>query len=199
MKKTSVIILAAGVSSRMGKDKRSLYFNNGKRFLDQLISEYWAAGITDIVIVHQAHMNVEPYLLNHDIHLIPNHHISKGRNWSIYLGLQHLLNTNGTFLQNVDNPFTTRALITKMLENTEKEQILIPQYLGQNAHPIYLPSSYISEFIRSEFSQFDFRQSLLSWPKKAIPWHQKEIRANINSPEDYFKWFGRSIHDVIAD
>lgn len=195
MKKASVIILAAGESSRMGMDKASLNLRNGKRFLDHLVEEYRAVGISDIFIIHQPRMDFEPYFSNQDIHLIPNHHIGRGRSWSIYLGLQQLKKGEATFIQNVDNPFTTRSLIAKMLKNAEPNRILIPQYKGKNAHPIYLPSSYISLIKKNGFEYYDFRTSIESWPTKTIPWKHEEIRANINTQKDYHKWIGLPTKD----
>ena len=48
-----VLILAAGFSKRMGENKALLNFNNNYTFLDQIVSQYYLAGIHQVGIISQ--------------------------------------------------------------------------------------------------------------------------------------------------
>ena len=57
---TSVIILAAGDSERMGKPKQGLLFSNGKTFLEHLVSVYQRFGVKEVIIVINRKSHIFP-------------------------------------------------------------------------------------------------------------------------------------------
>jgi len=190
--KTSVLILAAGHSSRMGKNKALLSFNDSFSFLDQLVSEYFHASIKDIVVVCQypipkTHPNIQSYSqLN--LKFTINSKPELGRGYSIFLGLQTLINKDWVFIQNIDNPFTSRLLIQKMLSSTEANHSLAPISGQKKGHPILIAPSIVASIKQQDASTYYFKDVITQFPKKLVPWDDNGILANINTLQEYQSW-----------
>ena len=74
----SALILAAGNSERMGRDKASLPYGNGLTFAGQLISAYSQAGCNPIIMV--VNNRVNPAIPDPGkVQFVLNDHVEKGR------------------------------------------------------------------------------------------------------------------------
>lgn len=193
MNKTTVIILAAGNSERMGKAKSQLQFNSKYTFLDQLISQYHFAGLKRIIVVSQ--FKEASIKLNHQmsVEFMRNSEPEKGRAWSIYLGLQQVGNAAQVFIQNIDNPFTDQFLIQEMMKNSSPEHVIYPSYRSKKAHPVLIPQFLVQQILENDFATFDFKESLSLLPSKLVSCNDSTVLANINKPEDYLYWFGHEV------
>ncbi len=194
--KVGAIILAAGFSSRMKNEKSHLLYANGTSFAKHLIQEYQKSKIQQINVIWRKHEIGEPLISIQEkdpfLSFIYNSSPEKGRNYSIQLGLQSLKHFDYIFIQNIDNPFTTTELINKMLEYAKEDAAVIPNYKNSNGHPVLLPKKQFQKIISTELAQIDFKQII--WKKDPIlfPWNNKNILANINTKDDYKKWFNNS-------
>lgn len=191
MKETTVIILAAGNSERMGTAKQQLHFKPNLTFLDHLINQYRMAGLKKIMVVAKCKELTIDHQQSSFVECIQNSHPDKGRAWSIYLGLQLAGNSDQVFIQNIDNPFTDHYLIEEMMRHQSPEHVIYPSYQNKKAHPVLIPLKLKQQILNNEFALFDFKKSLGLFPSKLIPWNDDKILANINRPEDYQHWFDR--------
>lgn len=188
-KRFGVVILAAGHSKRMGSDKANLLFTKEHTFLDQLILQYSLTDISQIAIIAQDSKILSFASQNNiPISFIQNMHPEKGRSYSIYLGLQQLKELDFVFIQNIDNPFTTKELIELMINQAQDKNVLFPYVNEKRAHPVLLPFSLVNQILSEDVSSFDFKKYLSSFPSQHLPWLDSRLRANINTMEEYKKW-----------
>lgn len=191
MKEASVIILAAGNSERMGKDKAQLPFDHDFSFMDQLIGEYLKAGLKNIIIISQQKKISSKHHKHNKVNWVQNLAPEKGRAWSIYLALRYVDPYLPFFIQNVDNPFTDHSLIQLMLDTFCPGHIVFPLYQQKKGHPILLPYQFVNQLPDKDLNSFDFRESLQNFPSKGVPWEDERILSNINTVKDYHRWFGK--------
>jgi len=105
-KQYSVVILAAGTSSRMGTPKFLLKYNESTTFLEWIIKEYEAFACEQIVVVlnrEGANLFESHYANFTDkLKIIINYHPEWERFYSVKLGLTALGSINPVFIHNVD-------------------------------------------------------------------------------------------------
>ncbi len=193
MHKPSVLILAAGYSSRIRKHKFALKFNEKSTFVERLVSQYKSLGCKKIIVV----LNAEgvkffqknlPHLSN-EVMVITNMFPERGRSYSISLGLKHIPGNEKVFIQNVDNPFITTDILKLMLENLKDYDCVSPQYQGEGGHPVLISHNVIKEILVREEKDFVLRDLLKNFKKRTLPVNNQKILANINTMEDYNKYF----------
>ena len=143
----SVIILAAGNSSRMGKTKFLLKFDNKKNFLEKIVEEYIGFGCRNIILV----LNQKGFKLleksnikiDKNITTIINKYPEKERFYSIHIACKALKNTDYAFIQNADNPLINKALLNKLTNNILDFDIIVPAYKKKGGHPILISKKVI--------------------------------------------------------
>jgi len=121
---------------------------------------------------------------------IVNHHLEKGRSWSVQLGLDQVPDGCGCFIQNIDNPFVEPGLLDQLIGPLTPDGFSIPVYHGRGGHPILLGNKMV-DFLRHQRGSYDFRQILQQFTRVEVPFKDERILWNINTPEDYkefIKW-----------
>ncbi len=187
-KNLSTVILAGGHSSRMGFPKMWLPFNRRFSFLEQIVSQYQKIGCKKIVVViNHNYCNdwlhlVEP--LEAKVDFVVNHFPDKGRLYSLKLGLEQVLDSEYTFVQNVDNPFVDQSLLESLYENRSKSGYACPVFQGRGGHPILLTSSCVASLIKSPWNQI-LKEALAGEIRMNVEVGDERILWNINTPEDY--------------
>lgn len=148
------LILAAGLSTRMGQSKPLTDFLD-KKLIDQTIKTMQEAGIDNIQIVTGfEHERVEAYL--HDnyssdhIHTIWNPNYGNGSILtSIQTGLPKLADYELVFIQLVDLPCimseTYQKLLEAMLANGKKA--VIPTVDGRRGHPALIRMDLLPDIL----------------------------------------------------
>ena len=115
-----IILLAAGASSRLGKPKQLLTYND-KTLLQHSLQIAIATEIQSIVIVLGANSDLlSESLENQKIRTVINEGWSEGMASSIRCGMEALLNTapalDGVIIMVCDQPFVTSKLLTDLVE-----------------------------------------------------------------------------------
>jgi CTP:molybdopterin cytidylyltransferase MocA len=182
----SVIIPAAGISERMGRDKAFLEHINGQSFAGHLISSYSAAGAQIVVIIGNTNRLQLAFENVPFIQLI-NHHVEYGRSYSIFLGLQKVPEGCACFIQNIDNPFVESDLLKQMIALADPDGFVVPEWNGHGGHPILLGRNVV-QHIQGLKDFADFRDVLKAFRRIALPYRDERILWNINTPEDYLKF-----------
>ena len=151
------LILAAGLSTRMGQSKPLTKFLN-KSLIDQTVKTMYDAGIDDIYVVTGfKHERVEAYLqANYSpdcIHTIWNPDYENGSILtSIKTGLPELKETDRVFIQLVDlpciRPETYQKLYHAMQETGKKA--VIPTVDGRRGHPILISMELVPDILSYE-------------------------------------------------
>ena len=186
----ALVILAAGLSERMGKPKHELFFAEGATFLEHIIQVYKKFMVSKIVLVINDRDDFKRYLDDAGLKIIVNKHPEYGRFHSIQLGLKEVLNTP-VFIQNIDNPFTTPGLLMTLEKGIEDAGFAVPVYEERGGHPILLSQPIIHK-IAFDFDKEAYLDKVLRhFVRKDIPVHDPYILVNINTQEDYRKYFSR--------
>ena len=179
----SVLIPAAGLSVRMGKEKALLHYREGTSFADEIIGCYKYAGADPIVLVLHENFDISR-LTSSGFLAVINRDVSLGRSWSVLIGLQQIPEGNSCFIHNIDNPFVETGILWKMADVAEEEKYVVPVYNGKGGHPVLLGSKVV-EYFRKRSSLFDFRKELKNFTRKEVEVTDKSILWNINTPFDY--------------
>ena len=146
---TSAIILTAGKSSRMGKPKALLKWN-GKTFLENIYQNLEKAGAKKIVIV----TNKSIYSLIQPSHfpvLAINPNPEQGMLSSFRCGLRALESTAANvMLCLTDHPAVKAETYKILIENAQKNNIIIPKCNGRRGHPVIFGANFIPELLEND-------------------------------------------------
>ena len=199
-----VIILAAGLSKRMDSPKPLLKFDNEKRFIDKIVYEYKEFGCKEIIIVINEiirnEINLTDFIKEDESHLkdkikiVINKNPEFGRFSSIKAGLK-ILNPKiiNCFLQNIDNPFVNKDILSEIYESRFVGDCIIPTYENKGGHPILISKNIINNLIALEIDDLPLDNYLKSFKSKRIEIKDENILLNINTPEQYEKIFKNRI------
>lgn len=179
----SVVIPAAGLSGRMGRDKALLPYGDGLSFAEFIISCFVVYGCNPVVLV--INKTFDPaQLKNCDFLPVINHKLNLGRSYSIHLGLQFIPKGTSCFIHNIDNPFLEKQLLDNLLEAADDNRFAVPVFEGKRGHPLLL-GKRVTEYLRDQPYLMDFREELKGFSRVEVPYPDKKILLNINTPEDY--------------
>ena len=187
----SCIILSAGTSSRMGRHKALLNYDEDSSFIQRITSTYVQAGIEQIIVVVNAELFdllIDRNLnLQHNVELVVNEQPELGRFHSLQTGVQQLKPGGHCFFQNIDNPFTSECLLKQMINRKAEADVIIPVFNKKSGHPVLISSSVMEEIIKSQDPELKINVFLKRFEIKKIDTSDHNILVNINSPEDYHK------------
>ncbi len=196
----SAIILSAGKSERFGSPKCFLKFNSSISFLERLTMVYIDANIPDIVIVlntetaKKAKELIKPLKNKTNITTIINEHPEDGRFFSVKLGVNAINTKNSAFIQNIDNPFTTTALLEQMMKRLLVGKYVVPENNNKHGHPVLVSAEILQDIKKATQPETNLRAILEKYPFEQLKTNDSNIHANINTKEEYRKYF---THDPI--
>ncbi len=189
----SVLILAAGFSSRMKKQKALLSFNENVSFIEHIVESYFKSPACKEIVVVANKDNTESIRRSIKVkgnwRLVINPYPEKERFYSIQHGLKALELKKSVFIHNVDNPFVSQTVIGKLIKLLSQGDFCVPEYQKSGGHPILLSEKVVSRIIKED----DYKQNLKNYLKKFkkiyVPVNDKNILVNINNWDDYRQFF----------
>ncbi|MBI4850672.1 MAG: nucleotidyltransferase family protein [Acidobacteria bacterium] len=192
----SAILLAAGLSRRMGKFKQLLPFRD-KTFITSAITSLLASNINNLAVVlgHRSievieHLSKEPYFNN--IKIAINENYLQGMTSSIQTGIRLAPdNTKAFLIALVDQPHIPKEVINELIENYYRTQTLIvkPSYKGKSGHPIIIDSLLKKEILdlRLDLGLNQITRKYLS-ETLLVPTESKAILEDFDTLEDYLRF-----------
>lgn len=191
-KDVSVIILAAGKSSRMGRPKMFLKHFNGLSFIENLLIQYTDFECDKVIVV----LNEDNYQLlkksgisdQYSFQMVLNPFPEKERFYSIQCGLEGLKDSDFVFIHNVDNPYADIETLQKLYEQREKADYIKPVYKNRGGHPILISGKIIQKAKHSDSSQMTFRTFLKNFECEKVDAANDNIYININNESDYLRF-----------
>lgn len=177
------VVLAAGLSSRMGRYKMSLKIGN-KTLIESCIESMYDFCSNIIVVVGYNHNLIvkilEPY---RKVKIVLNPNYMDGMFSSIKIAVKEVINER-FFLIPSDYPLIKKDTYTKMLKI--KSDIVVPSYCGKKGHPILLNSNITSE-ITNNHNYESLRDFINNRSFRIIEVQDEGILMDIDTIEDYEK------------
>ncbi len=190
-KNISVIILAAGFSSRMKFPKPFLIWEKNITFLEKIVNEYKTFGCNRIIVVlnksNMEYYNTKGCYFLNDIQITINEFPEYERFYSIKLGLDSINKALYCFIQNVDSPFIDFGILSKLYKNRQENVYLVPAYKNKKGHPILLSRSIIESIKNETDYTLNFKDVISGFDKKVVEMESGRFLFDINTRGDYQK------------
>ncbi len=197
--KYKVIVLMAGKSSRFGQPKAFLPFNKDRNFIQNLLFQYREAGIEEIILVtnvsvlKELEKQLQENLFDGSLKIVINPEPESDRFFSLKLALKNMDICCSAFIQNIDNPFISSELISKMRNKIKPGKYVVPSFLGKKGHPVLL-SKEILQYLSTIMSDSEnLKEILAEFAFEEVFVDDESVLANINTKEDYFNYFNYAI------
>lgn len=185
----SAIVLAAGESRRMGRQKVLLPFGDST-VLEEIVTaiEQSAVGSGVVVTGHQPE-GVAELLAGRSLRAVHNAAYSGGMLSSIRAGLRALPDeARGVMLFLGDQPQVDVTLIDHLCDTFRpgSGQLCVPTFNGRRGHPLLFDRGYENE-IFNDFDEVGLRGLLQRYEAKVcpVPWQNEGVLVDLDTPEDY--------------
>ena len=204
------LILAAGDSSRMGRDKALLpeaptaggLSTSTETFLSAAIRSL--SGVTEfvLVVVGRNEAGLAPIIYAQGASLVVNPEPDRGQFSSLQVGLHQVLNRgrDGAMVTLVDRPPVSPATIQTLRNAFEaadqKTWAVVPEFSGKHGHPYLVGREMIEAFLRVPATstardvEHQHQQHI-----QYVPVDDPLVALNVNTPEDYAALRARALAD----
>jgi len=149
MPKIGAVILAAGKSSRMGRNKLLLEFD-GKPLICHVVDHLLTLKLPDVVVVlgHEADQ-VRQVLADRPVRFVMASDYASGMSASLKAGLTALPSSlDAAFILLADMPFVSSALLQQLIaayNPVEGRSIVLPVHAGKRGNPVLWDSRFFAD------------------------------------------------------
>ncbi len=183
---TGALIVAAGLSSRMGQFKPLLKLGS-RTIVQRLVESFDAAGVSPIVLItgNQAEV-LEEHLKSYPVVCLRNGDFATTQMFdSVVIGLRYLQNRCAQALFTpADIPLVTQDTLRKLIDSGEP--LACPVYGGREGHPLLISSKLFSSLLQYKGNHGLYGAIMeCGHPKRAIPVEDQGILFDIDTPQDY--------------
>jgi molybdenum cofactor cytidylyltransferase len=189
------VILAAGESTRMGREKALLAWppGGGETFLEAAIHSLQDFNDLVIVVVGKNHPALAPLIYASGAALVSNPEPERGQFSSLQVGLQEVLNRgrDAAMVTLVDRPPAAASTLQSLRACFDEvvpqgKWAVIPEHNGKHGHPMLIDREMIEVFLKAPPTatardikhQFHSRIAYLTVG-------DPNVAVNVNTPEDY--------------
>lgn len=152
MKDIACVVLAAGMSKRMGNRNKLLLNVNGKPLYQHICH---ALSGNHLKLMVTAFPEIDEYAALHDFTVIWNNEQSLGQSHSIKLALHELKNygknIKGVLFATADQPFITTEVIRMLYSKFQLhdcDKIIVPACKDRTGSPCIFPMRYADELLQ---------------------------------------------------
>ncbi len=182
------ILLAAGESKRMGRQKLLLPFQ-GKSIIEKSVENIIRSKVDHIVVVLGSHYEEIFDQIRHlPVRFCFNEDFKRGMLSSVKCGIRTLPEScDAVLVFPGDQPMISPDVIDQVIEayrNSDKE-IVIPTFENRRGHPVLIGRKYFDEVLRLDES-LRFLVSLFPESFLEVKTNGYGILRDIDTPEEYF-------------
>lgn len=190
MPEVTAILLAAGLSRRMGDKNKLLLPIGGIPMVRHVAKTYLDAIDGHLVVVTGFQSDaVERALGGLDVQLVHNAAFRSGQSWSVATGLAHAPDTDLLLIGLADQPLLTPADLLDLIRahrNADPHRITIPMQSNTRGNPIVIPRTLRSRLMENQdrpgcmrFTR-DFPEHVQVAPLSAAGFYR-----DIDTPEEF--------------
>ncbi len=187
-----VVLLAAGNSTRLGRPKQLVRYNN-QTLLQHNVQVAIGSDARDVVVVTGAYAeSIKLEIENLNIHIFFNSHWQEGMASSIRCGLKMLIEINpsieGVIVMVCDQPHTSIFLLNQLITTYQetKKEIVSSDYKNILGPPVFFHRSIFPDLLKLSgnlgakhlISTYAHKVAVVPFPKGSI---------DIDTEEDYQK------------
>lgn len=186
------VILAAGESSRMGRDKALLPWH-GSTFLGAAIESLQPHCDLVTVVAGANAESLKPVIYSRGAFLLVNPHPEQGQFSSLRIGVQNVLDRgrDAAIITLVDRPAASSKTVGELrrafLEAVvARDWAVVPEYGGNHGHPIVVGREMIQRFLDAPVTS-NAREVEHAVQNKVryVPVSERNVIANVDTPEEY--------------
>ncbi len=186
--KTAALVLAAGLSSRMGRLKPLLRLDDGT-VIQRVISLFTDQGVDVIVVTGCGREKVEAAVAPLRATTVFNADFEQGMFTSIQAGIKALRPEHASFfVMPVDIPLVRPATIARLLSvaSDNPRRVLVPTIGDRHGHPPLLPVSLVPAVLDWK-GEGGLKAVLAQHPELTldVPVADSNVLLDVDSPEDY--------------
>jgi molybdenum cofactor cytidylyltransferase len=185
------IILAAGMSSRMGTANKLLLKYKNHTIIEEVFHNISSSKIDDILIItgfeHDRIYRLFENKLSHKIKIIQNMNYKKGRSESIKCAIRDIFHkTDAALFMVADKPGVNHNLINRALIRFKKDipPILYVKTPNGRGHPIIFSKTLFDEFLKFEGDQIG-NDLVNKYAGSLSELDDKNLQIDINNEKDY--------------
>lgn len=189
------IVLAAGMSTRMGTQKLMLPFE-GKTIVEKVVENIFNSGIGNVMVVLGAnHVELTDVLKPWPIKTIWNENFREGMHSSLISGVNALPATaKGSMIFLGDQPFIPEHVSMKVIKawKDSGKGIVIPLFNGKRGHPPLYDMKYRNELINLD-PQVGLRSVAIKFQEDIceVETFCPEIVRDIDTRDEYLRELGK--------
>ncbi len=198
--KISAILLGAGESKRMGRDKLSLPWGK-KTMLEHCLQTLLYSRVEEvIVVVNERTEKIVCHRNEKRVKVVLNPYYRRGMSSSIHCGIQHLNpKSAGILIALGDQPLLKTQTINALLEAFEREEgkIILPSFRRRRGHPVIFHRTFKEELLRLR-GDAGGKSILMRHPGEVciIPVRSEGVIRDIDIWEDYKRGGVRSCNHI---
>jgi molybdenum cofactor cytidylyltransferase len=195
------IILSAGISSRMGRDKALLGLpGTNENFLTSQISSLKPHCELVIVVAGANANSLKHFVYAQAAELVVNPDPSRGQFSSLQVGLQAVLDRGRdkaliTHVDRLPPLHTTLSRLRQRFSEVERQGkwLVVPQFQGKHGHPVLAGREMIEAWLRAPIAS-TARDVEHQHPDRIdyLDLDDANVTANVNTPEEYDNLIGRT-------
>ncbi len=186
--KPVILILAAGMASRMGCVKQLLSYH-GKSLLQRSIENAQATGLSVIVVLGAYINQIRPLVESYGVMYVINKQWRKGISTSIHAGiidaLEHTPGLMGILIVLADQPLVTSDHLNSIIELAENNSdIIATEYQGVSGVPAYFSRKYLEELKKLK-GDTGARALIKNWPGSVFSISFPAAALDIDTEQDW--------------
>ncbi len=180
----------------MGTPKPFLLYDNNSVFIEKIIESYLDFGCSTVVItIDDNERRWDNFKSKYDnveaVFFVSNLHPEFERLYSTKIGLLEMNEINYCFLQNADNPFISPIILRTIYSRRKGNAYVVPNFGAKGGHPILLGNDVMNYILSIEQLKLSLKEVLMECQRIDCNVNDESVLININTPEDYKKYFGK--------
>jgi molybdenum cofactor cytidylyltransferase len=192
-------VLAAGLSTRMGRPKALLPAGERMTFVSRLVTTLLAAGVDDVLVVVRSgddmvRRELETRGLAPRARLVPNALADTGQLSSVQAAVRVARETEseGLLIVPVDVPLVTRASVHRLLDTFESSGAPVARasHGGRHGHPVIFARALFDELLHAD-PAIGARAVVRAHATVDVEVDDPGAVEDVDTLEDYVRLFGR--------